>query len=281
MSEPFITVRPSTTSRWTDCARRQMAHAYPELLADAGYTLRQTPSSVGALIGTSVHVGGAAMLKEKLETGTIVTSDHAQGAGLLAFVDELHKQEVAWDETTRNSNDAARQIQRMVSAYKVGVADKVTPTAVEQRLEAIFPVGNGETVLISGQADNLCLFPAGPRDTKTGKMAGWNVSQYGCYSALARAHGNRVETCTEDFIKRVSPRQEQPQVVSKEFDRGDCERAAAGILGIMKHQITTFMDDPRKDPWAFPANPNSMLCADKWCRAWGTKWCSAWKEKVK
>lgn len=271
-----LRVRPSTTSRWTDCARRQVAHAYPELLADAGYALRETPSSIGALVGTSVHAGGAELLKQKLQTGAIEAPSRGFEAGTAAFVEEMEKQEVAWDDVTRNPNDAARQIQRMVNTYHFGVAMNVTPVAVEQRLEATF-----DGVLISGQADNLCLFPSGPRDTKTGKMAGWNVPQLGCYSALARAHGNRVETCTEDFIQRVSPRVEQPPVKSKEFDRGDCEKAAAGILELMKHQIGSFEADPKKDPWAFPANPNSMLCSDKFCKAYHTKWCSAWKEKIR
>ncbi len=276
MPDDLLRVRPSSTSRWSDCPRRAAAHAYPELLTDAGYQLRQTPASIGAVVGTAVHAGGAELLKQKLATGTIATPSRGFEAGTATFVEELDKQEVSWDEVTRNGSEAARQIQRMVNAYHFGVAKDATPVAVEQRLEA-----TAEGVLISGQADNLSLFPSGPRDTKTGKFAGWNVPQYGAYAMLSRAHGNQVETCTEDFIQRVSPKKEQPQVVSKQFERSDCERAARAIIRVMKGQVEAFLDDPHKDPWAFPANPSSMLCADKWCRAWGTQWCSAWKEKVK
>ena len=34
-----------------------------------------------------------------------------------------------------------------------------------------------------------------------------------------------------------------------------------------------------QDPWSFVANPNSFLCSDKFCPAFGSKFCGAWRVK--
>lgn len=273
-----LTIRPSTTSRWTDCARRQAAQAYPEIVIAAGYTLRQMPSHIGAIVGTSVHAGGAQLQKAKRLSGTIspVQASTASEFAVHTFTEELDKAGVSWDDTTPNRNDAHKQIIRMTEVYREDVVSKVTPLEVEQRFEAMLPGGD---VTISGQMDNIALFPQGPRDTKTGVRSAWNLPQYGCYSLLSRTHGFNVEQITEDFVQRVSPKRAQPRAVERVFDRLQCEQAAAAIVGLIQHQMNAFAETG--SPWSFPANPNSMLCSDRFCPAFGTEWCSEWRAKEK
>jgi hypothetical protein len=33
------------------------------------------------------------------------------------------------------------------------------------------------------------------------------------------------------------------------------------------------------DPWAFQSNPNSVLCGERFCPAWGTDFCRDWMPK--
>lgn len=268
-----INVRPSQTPKWPDCPRRGAANAYSEYIKSLGYVLRQVPTHVGAVVGTAVHAGGARLLKTKLETGASAETKAGQEAGQASLLEQLETVEISWDQTTANRDAAQRQIDRMVTTYRRDIADKVTPVAVEQGFEGSV---NGR-IHLAGRPDSFAIFPGALRDTKTGKGRAWNLPQYGCYSALGRAHHFEIDICIEDFLQRVSPKAEQPPVVSFEFDRSHAEQAAFAVIGQIESQMTAF--EATQDPWSFPANPSSMLCSDRFCTAWGTQWCREWMPK--
>jgi hypothetical protein len=104
---------------------------------------------------------------------------------------------------------------------------------------------------------------------------------------LARSHGHKIERAAIDFVKRVSPSKPQPLPVVNEAVIAHAETAAVSILRQMAMDIHTFRngDEARRikpgDPWAFMANPSSMLCSAKWCPAWGTEFCHEGKAAQK
>lgn len=270
-----ITIRPSSTSKYPDCNRRGAARAFPELIIGMGIQLRQTPSHIGAVIGTSVHAGGAHIMKQKMEHGvTPATSIEGAYAAQEAFLQQLDEgKDISWDGDTPQRSDGSRQIDRMVKAFHVGVAPSAVPIAVEARFEGRF----GPGVIVSGQMDQITVLPGKLKDLKTGKFKGWNLPQYGLYLPLGRAQGFQLTEIEEDYIKRVALKKEQPPVEHITIPAVRAQQAAVAIVNLMVDQLRRFQET--QDPWTFIANPSSMLCQDRFCPAWGTEFCQEWKFK--
>ena len=67
--------------------------------------------------------------------------------------------------------------------------------------------------------------------------------------------------------------------MSKPVAVAQAETAASNILRHIAGDLETFRNgDPVRrilpgDPWAFQANPSSILCSPKYCPAFGTTFC--------
>lgn len=242
----------------------------PELLVSKGYELRAIPQHIGAVIGTAVHHGVSTMLERKMVTGELTPPAEARDAALASLDEQIKAMYVTWDQESPEVNTAARQVDRMLARYRVDVGFDAVPVAIEKRLEVTLQPG----VILSGQVDQITIYPGHLRDVKTGKRRAWNTPQYGCYSAIGRAHGYDIATIIEDYIPRVSVRAEQPPVQQIEIDRRHAEKVAKHTVKEAVRQIQEF--DQTGDPIAFPANPSSALCRDTFCPAWGTKFCKEW-----
>jgi hypothetical protein len=156
---------------------------------------------------------------------------------------------------------------RQVALYRRQVAPRIVPVTVEERLEAEVTPG----VVLSGQVDTTV--EGGVRDLKTGVRRRANGFQYGAYALLQRSHGRRVETIIEDFLPRVRIGAEQPPAQEHAYDVAEAERATTAIIRRMADDHARFVETG--DPYAFLPNPNSVLCSDRWCPAWGTGFCRA------
>jgi hypothetical protein len=192
-----------------------------------------------------------------------------------------------FDRETPDLRAAESQVLAMTRAYYYGVAPKVEPVIVERRLEA--DVGfTVQPMVLTGQQDVLAREPGRVRDLKTGKNRSNHKPQLGSYALLAKSHpevlgGVEINGAVEDFVQRVSAKKvangEQPPAVSYVHDLAGAERAAVAVLRMIDSHLTVFRaGDPSRyvlpgDPWAFPANPSSKLCSEKWCAAWGTEFC--------
>jgi hypothetical protein len=140
----------------------------------------------------------------------------------------------------------------------------------------------------SGQADVIAHEPHGLRDLKTGQRPPAALPQIGAYALLARSNGLDVETAAIDFVRRVPVTKPQPDPVTFRADIGYAEVAAVSILKHIASELRTFREgDPERrilpgDPWAFPANPSSNLCGEKWCSCWGVTgphaFCHEWRK---
>jgi hypothetical protein len=264
--------RPSSLPTWSDCSRRTAAKLWPDLIEGAGYSLRRLAPSVGAPIGSGVHAGASVTLKAKLETGDIGPDDVAEQAALEEFDARAQADGVLYDSTTQNRNHAQRQIVRMTGSFRQEIAPQITPTLVEERVEASF-----FGMVVSGQADNLAVEGRRLRDLKTGIMRRPNGPQYGGYSLLYRAHGYEIEQIVEDHIPRVSISKEQPPAESHIIPVDAAETEAYAILMDMRASIDEFIRLLREGGapayTAFRANPMSALCSDRYCPAWGTDFC--------
>lgn len=250
-----------------DCPRRAFARAFPELLKAAGYDIRQTPISAGAAVGTGVHAAAAYTLQSKVDTGELGHEDEALDRAIGAFRKEIGFGETAWDDTTRAPQFGEEQIRRMTLVLRRHLAPKLNPVQVEKRLEAELDGG----FILSGQADNVELRPDGIRDLKTGSQQRVHHAQVGAYSILRRSYGHPVDRLSDDFIKRVPLKVEQPLPVTTEYDPALAEAVAYQRIRLVQRAVNDFRT--AQDTIVLTANPMSALCSDRYCPLWGTPAC--------
>ena len=268
------TIRCSSLPSFVDCARRAAARILRPLVQSAGYTLRDVPGHVAAMVGTAVHAAGEYTLRTKLTDGTLGSDTEALDRGMQSFNDRV-AEGAAWDATTASPSDAHTQIRKMTGAYRRYVAPKITPIKVEDRLSAKW-YSDPEFVL-SGQADNFAAEPDAIRDLKTGAIRRPNWAQYGGYLLLAGAHGHDPAHFYEDFVKRVRPSKDQPEPETVSYDPQVAIAVATEAMNRTIAQIRDFrarvQTGSAPPELAFPANPQSTLCSDKFCPARNTKFC--------
>lgn len=283
-------IRASSLSGWTDCARRAAARLFREEMREAGFVIRPENFGVAAAIGNAVHKGAHISLAEKARTGTAAPLSVATDAArdqLSETVARGVEYETGPRGVTRTRGIAEDQALRMTRTYHQRIVPRVNPILLEERLEAEIIPG----VILTGSPDQVAREPYQIRDLKTtGRLGGGNhAPQVGAYSILARSHGHRIDTVAIDEIQRVAPSNPQPPPTSQVIDVGRAELAASAIVGHIAQSLTAFREgDPTRrllpgDPWAFVANPSSMLCAKRWCPCWGddseTSFCLEWKRK--
>lgn len=261
------TIRASSLPMFADCPRRWAARHIGAEIADAGYQLREVPVGIGAAIGTSVHAGAGQILQHRIDTGRLPADPRDAADAAVAELDALTADGVVWDGATGGLNDAHAQVPRMVRAFWAGAAPKLDPVEVEQRIEAPHP--DNPLVVISGQGD---VFEAdGVGDLKTGTMQRANAAQYGTYSLLRRSQGGTVNRITEIFLPRVAAKKDQPMPELHEIPVEAAEQASWATINQIVRVLGEFRDTG--NAWAWLPNPQSVLCGDKWCPAWGTEFC--------
>jgi hypothetical protein len=281
-----IVIRCSALSNYSDCPRRGAARLFRNIIADAGYRLRETRRGIGAAVGTAIHKGAALCFEHKARHGDLPTAERAIDASIYELDDQIGHQEIEYDGPrggggTHNRNIAEQQIGRMTRGYWRTVAPTVDAIHVEERFEAEIAPG----LVLSGQPDIIAREPGAVRDLKTGARIGNHAPQLGGYSLLARSHNLDINAASIDWVPRVPLAKSQPDPVSVEVKIAAAETAASNIIRHMEADLRTFREgDPARriapgDPWAFLANPSSMLCSKKYCPAHGTEWCHEGKEE--
>ena len=263
-------IRASSLPSYMDCSRRAASKAVADEIRDAGYDLTKLPPSAGAALGTASHAASEFLMQRKMDTGELGPVEDGIEHAVEKFGLEI-ADGVVWDDATPNRNTALIQLERQVRAY-VPVMETFTPLALEMSLKA--DVGDG--FVLSGHMDILTT--AGDiRDEKYGALSRPYQSQLGAYSLLARSNGYQVTGLKIDWVQRVGKTKVQPPCQTFDYDVGESEVAAHGIIARVKQDTQAFRADPDGLWRAWPANPMSLMCSDKYCPAYGTNFCDAWK----
>lgn len=282
MTAPVI-IRCSALSGYSDCPRRGATRLFWREIVAAGFKLRSTRRGIGAAIGSAVHAAAAAVFGEKAKTGRLPPESVALDATRDSLNTAIGGESIEYDGprgATHTRAEAESQSLRMTRSYFRVVAPAVRPIIVEQRFEAEVAPG----IVLSGQPDMVAREPHSVRDLKTGARLGSHAPQIGGYALLARTHGLDIDEAAIDWVPRTAVGKPQPDPVSVEVRVAQAETAAANIIRHIEGDLRTFRDgDPERhilpgDPWAFLANPSSMLCSPKYCPAHGTEFCKEGKE---
>jgi RecB family exonuclease len=272
------TIRASMLSAYNDCPRRAIARQYRSEIEESGYKLNSELPTIGASIGTATHAVIEAFYRSRIEGKPFVNAEAIDAA--VSGLEENTKNGCLWDDTTPNAMTAKEQITRMTSVYIESIARDTTPIAVEARVSAEI----SEKWELSGHVDLVAICSDGSvhlRDIKTGaKMTRSHHAQLGAYSLLLRSDSaaisnEKISKASVDFIKRSPKRRPQEEVISIEYDISLCEIEAWNAI---KRIISQFEDfDKTKEETAFPANPMSLMCSEKFCIAHGTEFCKITK----
>lgn len=269
-----ITIRCSALTQYPDCPRRGASRLFWRPITAAGFQLRSPPRSIAAAIGRAVHKAAEIILKEKAVSGRLPPSTVAADCAAETVLAQI-KEGVDFDPTTRNQTEGEVQSVMMARAYHRVIAPEVEPILVEERLEAA--VGPG--LILSGQPDLVCREPNKVRDVKTVRPRGTHAPQIGGYALLARSNGFEIEEAAVNSLQRVPIGKPQPDPLSKPVRVAQAETAASNIIRTIERDLATFRDGDHErrimpgDPWAFLANPQSILCSPKYCPAFGTEFC--------
>jgi hypothetical protein len=276
-------IRCSSLTGYPDCPRRGATRLFWREIVAAGFRLRSVRRGIGAAVGTAVHAAAAVVFGEKAKTGELPPESVALDATVSSLNRAIGDGPIEYDGPTGSTHNLAQaeaQSLRMTRAYFRVVAPTVCPIHVEERLEAEVAPG----LVLSGQPDIVAREPRAVRDLKTGARMGSHAPQIGGYSLLARSHALDIDSAAIDWVQRAAVGKPQADPVSVAVKVAEAETAASNIIRHIEADLRTFRegDAARRirpgDPWAFLANPASMLCSPKYCAAHGTEFCHEGKE---
>lgn len=265
-------IRCSSLSHYTDCPRRSAAKMFfKEISEQFGFELTPTNTSAGAAVGTAMH--------KSLETAIVLryqdqpyTDEIKKVAEASIF--ETAREGIIWDDTTFDKAAGILQAVRQTHA----ILD-VFPELDEIAIEGEFTADLGDDFILSGHID-IRGREEGKytiQDFKSGTVKRVNTPQYGGYSLLVRTAGQKVDLLREIYIKRVGKTKSQPAPIIQDYEPAMAENFAFAIIKQIKADLQAFRKSG--SPWVWLPNPNSMMCSQHYCPAYGTKFCKCKTKK--
>lgn len=257
----MVQIRASALGDFLDCPAR----------AEAKHLLGlRTPSSAASTLGTALHASTAMYDRSVLE-GAGLTVDEAAGAA----VDAIHKpqEDVQWDD------DSPQVAERVAVALHKLYCTEIAPTqeyaAVEVQCERLEIVDIG--IALTGTTDRVRRVDDGfgISDLKSGKTAvkadgtvgtKGHGFQLGVYELLAERGSGLPITAPAEIVGMQTGKTEKGQRVAKSHPIEGArdvlvgDQDSPGVLEIVARMVHS---------GAFPGNPRSMLCGDKYCPIYG------------
>ena len=265
-------IRCSSLSHYTDCPRRAAAKMFfDEISKEYGFDLTPVNTSAGAAVGTAMHkaLEAALVLRAKGEPYAEEMKRIADASML-----ETSREGIVWDDTTFDKSIGAMQAVRQAHS----ILD-VFPDLDEIAIEGEFTADLGDDFILSGHID--IRGREGKvhtiQDFKSGIVKRVNIPQYGGYSLLVRTSGQKVDLLREIYAKRVGKTKPQPAPVIQEYEPAMAENFAYAIIRRIKADLMEFRRTGK--PWVWLPNPNSMMCSQHYCPAYGTKFCKCRKKE--
>lgn len=256
-----------------DCTRRAIAGQFRKIIIEAGYQLNEKRKAVYTVMGVGTHSAGKFMLSNKITTGFLPSIDDCIEVGIDEYYKELSdSQDIIFDKITTNKKYGEYQIQQMVKYYYKDVAPKmVFPENInpDDYLEVELKVTlNGFE--ISGHVDVITLKSL--CDTKSGALLRPYHTQLGGYENLAISNDYpKHEHLIINHLPRVHPDKIYPGVKNVVYDVDHCINESWFLINQLIRDVKEF--EKVGNPAIFQANPQSTLCNEKYCMAFGTDFC--------
>ncbi len=272
----MIDIRSSSLTGYNDCARKTIFSVARDIISD-DLKKQKIPgeykSSIGALVGTGTHAAADHQLSVKKITGTHEgTLKDSQEIGVNNLDTALQEDEVLWDNTTTSRNDAQNQLLTMSKSYYLEVAPNISPLLCEEQFYA--KINNNYE--LSGKID-LLTTDGVLRDLKTGVKMRSHHEQIGGYSILCKSNKKMVNSACVDFLPRVKKDKIYSGAENKIYNLELAENIAKNTIKCIIRDIEMFKKTGLPDH--ISANPNSMLCSEKYCNCFNSNFCPISQEK--
>lgn len=259
----IVTIRASALSDFFDCPAR----------AEAKHLLgKRTPMGGAALLGKAIHASTAVFDASKMEKRGITIKEAAAAA-----VDAIHKPD---EEVRFEEDESPSGIEGIAIALHTKYCTEIAPTrnyiGVEVKCERLEITDIG--LALTGTTDRLERVDeeTGVADLKSGKTAvkadgtvetKGHRYQVGVYELLAEkasgipitAPGRVIGLQTGKTEKAQRIAVSQPITGARDVLIGDSE--SPGFLEMVSRMVHA---------GAFPGNPRSMLCGEKYCPIYAT-----------
>lgn len=265
-----IYIRSSMLPSYTDCPRRAAAQHWKKEITDMGYELKTLPNTIGGAVGDGVHAAAKYLLNNKLETGQIGRVNDGIDLGMTTL-EERSAGGVLFDSTTSSIRDAQKQCASLICIFAGTVTPNIAPLALEvYRKAQVLP-----DVEFGGSCD-IETTASGIEDNKFGRICRPCQAQLGGYSILKKSDtGISATGLHQNHIPRTPMDKPAPAASIIKYAVDVCERMAYAMIMHITRDMKSFLKT--QNPWAFPANPMSMMCSEKYCPAFKTNFCDILK----
>lgn len=263
------TIRASSLPTWADCPRRWAATQRRRLLTGAGYDLRQRPPSIGAHVGTASHAGVARTWEGIAAVGDPAPLNECDDVAVEALRKRAGEEGTSWDRTTPDMNAAEGAARKILRAYRSDIPRHRRPEVIEGSLSARI----GGLWYLTGTTDLFTEPDRACEDFKTGVRPPTPIAQIGAYSLMLVAGGKPVNRARMVWTRRVGPKTDQPPPMTVGYDVRVAMITARRSVDDIRRTVDAFSLGGDASPFAFRANPSSVLCGPKYCPAHGTAWC--------
>lgn len=259
-----LTVRASSWGALFDCAMKWES--------DHILGMRK-PGGLRAQLGTAIHASTAAFDSGRLPGGNPISVDDAAGI----FVETLRNpdRDVDYSQDELTVRDAERIGLTLHTMYCFDLSPRFTFKSVEQALNPLdIDCGNGVVIRLTGTMDRAravqtidgIVIP----DVKTGSrviekgeaVTRGRAAQLGTYQ-LMYEHTEGVETRGAQILA-LSTTSKPSVAASPVFDAKRVMVGRDGQPGLIEFAAGMLRAG------LFPPNPQSMLCAKKYCARWAT-----------
>lgn len=269
----MIKIRASSLPSYADCPRRASCGIVSQAIADAGYTVKPNRAGIGAAVGIGFHESAAHISTEKMVRGAVPAKlDDAIEKGIVKYHEEI-ADGVEFDATTDSNNTAEKQIIRITRCFASDVITNITPVNIEVRRIAPLSDDFELTGRLDAETDSDEI-----TDWKSGARRPVALAQMGGYSLLRRTVTETAAQSLSLFhLPRTNIKKVYPGATRIEYPVDVAEREAYIVSSYIMRDVRAFLKTG--NPNVFACNAMSMMCSEKYCRAFGTDYCGLWKIK--
>lgn len=233
----------------------------------------RSPSGGPACLGTAVHAGTAAFDQAVLD---------GKPASIVDAVDVSRdklahpEDEVAWDDGM-SRNDADKYAVALTTKYCSDIAPTRTYAAVELKCTALDIATKHGVIRVTGTTDRVRILQDGRRgisDVKTGSRATEKTEDGRGRRAVTKGHHIQLGIYTLMAEQATGERLDGPaEIIGLQTSKdtpcatGETRDVKTPLLGTDKHPGLIEIAAGMLKTGAFPPNPKSNLCSNKYCPA--------------
>jgi|GEM_PF-5878378 len=268
------TIRISMLPNVQDCCRRACVNQFHNIIIDAGYSLNDRRVGIYTAVGNGTHAAIRNLLSYKIVTGQTNKEKDNVDAGIAEYDKSVKEADepLIYDKITPTHDAAYKQIVRFVKIFRRDVEPhlKFPETATDDKCIERDVERKVKGYTVRGHID-ITTFKT-IFDTKTGARIRPYHTQLGGYGNLAISDGDpKPEHLAIIHIPRVSLDKSYPGTKFIKYDVDFCLKESWYVINQLIRDVEDFKI--KGDPACFKANPQSTLCSDKYCRAYGTDFC--------